>query len=122
MFLHLKTNAFRSVSRLESRNAFAFLIFAIRTDERECYGKTESKTGRLCDGAGCWNHRAGIRWGRADGGTGNRAGHHSGKRNGSPDAVVDRDEEGCDYGFVPCGSIFLLYRISALEVCGLAVR
>ena len=31
-------------------------------------------------------------------------------------------EEGCYYGFVPCGSIFLLYRISALEVCGLAVR
>ena len=54
--------------------------------------------------------------------TAERATGHSGKRNGSPDAVVDRDEEGCDYGFVPCGSIFLLYRISALEVCGLAVR
>ena len=45
------------------------------------------------------------------------AGHRSGKRNGRLAAVVERNEEGCDYGFVPCGRVVSDNSFIVSDIC-----
>ena len=40
-----------------------------------------------------------------------------GKRNGRLAAVVERNEEGCDYGFVPCGRVVSDNSFIVSDIC-----